>query len=492
MNNTPTYRQGRTLYTGDKESGGNFFSSTCKYLLGLVFLIGTMVLFISSEKSYHGTIMSLYAIVEEGVGHLNESSKPGDLVHFISDVRAGLVETIDEEFNVAVKGALNMRRETEYCQWRELKRESCDTCKRDITNSDGSESTETYGCNCYIKYSYVKGWNPHLILSLTFDQPAAHHNPSRNPFPSTSFIADTAIVSSGNVLVNLPPTLVQNTKATYHKVIWNPQGLPPPPNFFTKYVGSFFLDATKYEKLSELRGSEQSIAARSQNFIYVDQGGFFFSPYEETKTEKLFKHFMQFMEGTLFDYQFGDLIQSCTPGDIRISYKVQDPKYASVLGQISDYDVKSKTFKLSSMNINTKITYQTNNMNKKGTSETTTVGFIHEGEKSIEEMIQKEQYDSFVKTTIIRILLLVWAIPVSVLIGVFLGKDVNKCTFSTKASSVLSVWSFGLALVWFIYWGVGNGKSYNDHDKQIVAAFTCAVVFGAIAMNHTKVRKKSV
>jgi len=430
--------------------------------------------------------MSLYTIVEKGVESLSKDSKSGDIVHFTTVIEPNLVESIDGEFSVGVKGALNMKRVTEYCQWRQLQHESCETCTRKTKHKDGSSSNETYKCNCYAEYSYVKGWYSHLILSMTFDQPAAHHNPMRDPFPSKSFSASKSIVQYGNAKVDLPSTLIQNTKANYHKVIWTPSGAPPPPNFFTKYFGSFFQDKNRYEQASELRGTENSIATQTQNFMYVDQGGYFFSPYTKSNYEQYFKYFMQFMEGTLFDFQFGDLINSCTPGDIRVSYKVQDPHKISILGQISNYDMKTKTFRLSSKYI------KSNEMNQSRPIETTSVGFIHEGENNVEEMIQKEQYDSFITCAFVRLLLLCWAIPVSVMIGTFLGKDVLGSSIFVKFSAVSAVWFFSLALVWIIYWGVCNGPSYSIHDKQIVGAFTSSVIFGTVALNHSNKQKKKV
>eukprot|EP00957_Ditylum_brightwellii_P027492 2078160-Ditylum_brightwellii.AAC.1 len=47
----------------------------------------------------------------------------------------------------------------------------------------------------------------------------------------------------------------------------------------------------------------------------------------------MFKYFMQYVEGTLFDWQLGDLMPSCTAGDVRFRYEVQDPAVVSVLGE---------------------------------------------------------------------------------------------------------------------------------------------------------------
>jgi hypothetical protein len=40
-----------------------------------------------------------------------------------------------------------------------------------------------------VTYVYTLGWRSSQIVSLFFDQPAAHHNPLRDPFPSASVTA---------------------------------------------------------------------------------------------------------------------------------------------------------------------------------------------------------------------------------------------------------------------------------------------------------------
>lgn len=45
-----------------------------------------------------------------------------------------------------------------------------------------------------VTYVYTIGWRNHRIVSLFYDQPAAHHNPQRDPFP-----AGTEIVDGGRV-----------------------------------------------------------------------------------------------------------------------------------------------------------------------------------------------------------------------------------------------------------------------------------------------------
>ncbi len=41
---------------------------------------------------------------------------------------------------------------------------------------------------------------------------------------------------------------------------------------------------------------------------------------------------MEYVEGSLLDWQLGDLVPSCTAGDIRLSFRVSDPVELSVVG----------------------------------------------------------------------------------------------------------------------------------------------------------------
>merc|ERR1719253_891608 len=101
---------------------------------------------------------------------------------------------------------------------------------------------------------------------------------------------------------------------------------------FFSYFGS--TRPTRYEPLQLLKDTPNSPAAIHDNFVYVGQGGYFFSAYESQTASKLFNYFAQYLEGSLFDWQIGDLMPSCTAGDVRFYYEVQDPTTVSVLGQL--------------------------------------------------------------------------------------------------------------------------------------------------------------
>jgi hypothetical protein len=71
----------------------------------------------------------------------------------------------------------------------------------------------------------------------------------------------------------------------------------------------------------ELDGFQSSNAHRNWQFYYTDYNGWFFSPYQESMALSLAKGFGKFLEGSLFDWQFGDLMDTvagCTAGDVRV------------------------------------------------------------------------------------------------------------------------------------------------------------------------------
>ena len=130
----------------------------------------------------------------------------------------------DAAFGVAVDGALALRRTTEYCQWQELASQRCETCSRTVRGKDGSSATESYSCNCVTVYSYIKSWRRHRVPSLLFDQPAAHYNPQRDPWPSVPVAAASGGATvedrASGVAAHLSPELLQHARVPWRPVDW--------------------------------------------------------------------------------------------------------------------------------------------------------------------------------------------------------------------------------------------------------------------------------
>ena len=208
----------------------------------------------------------------------------------------------------------------------------CDSCERQVTAKDGSSSTETYRCNCAIEYSYTKGWRARRVPSAMFDQPGAHHNPQRDPYPSETLVApDARVVAEAALSARLDPSLLREVRAPSRRVEWTARGAATPPR--RRWFGG--KDRTRYEPLAALRGAERADAAAAHGFAYVGDGGWFFSPHAPSAREQLLKGFVMGVEGSLLDWQLGDLMPSCTAGDLRVRFENQNPSTVSVIAEVA-------------------------------------------------------------------------------------------------------------------------------------------------------------
>jgi hypothetical protein len=74
----------------------------------------------------------------------------------------------------------------------------------------------------------------------------------------------------------------------------------------------------------------------TDKFVYTNTRlGWFFSAYEESASLRILRGFGQFLEGSLFDWQIGDLFVSCTAGDVRVRFLApQASETISVVGEV--------------------------------------------------------------------------------------------------------------------------------------------------------------
>ena len=144
------------------------------------------------------------------------------------------------------------------------------------------------------------------------------------------------------------------------------------------------------------------------------------------------------------------MIPSCTPGDVRVSYTVQDPKQISVLGKVSS----SSTSTLLQPNISVEPQKFRNGIN---------IGFVHVGAKSVHEMILAEDSDSFWLAICFRILfLLIWCTTMSRLLGAYFGRSIANSQLSTHIACVVSLWCASVGAIWVHYWGIGFSLSSSE------------------------------
>ena len=515
MNTMPTIRHGRTYYKpgpADKNRGPLINICSVLFITGL--LIVPPLLFLASERTRHVRYLTLrHALSEsDAIIELNRHDPRLDraaattaqerMVHGISHNVSTV--TFDSDTHISIPGALTLRRTPEYCQWAELQTQSCQTCTRTVSAKDGSTKEENYQCNCVTQYNYIKAWRSYRINSLLFDQPGAHYNPQRDPLPYRNILSEHAKLTFGKVAgmddehgdhdvgvggrrtaddatstpnqgvggnANRPiqaildPAMLSSgvRNQPYRRVEFTPQGIPPSPSFFSRLFSSIFGNMstsssryTRYEPLQSLKDMPHSPAATSDNFIYAGQGGYFFSPYESTTASKLFNLFTQYLEGSLFDWQIGDLMPSCVAGDVRFYYEVQDPNTVSVLGQMivggridseAPMVIAPRTMRLEG------ITTNNNNYDAKET----TIGLVHSGSHSAVDMLIAEDADSRNRATLFRVLVLLWSIPASRVIGVACQRDMGASTWAAQFMGVMGVFFGMLGATWLTIWGIGQG-----------------------------------
>jgi len=489
MNTMPTARKGRTYYKpGANDQRG--LSGFCSVFMMIVLLVAPPLLLIGSERGRHTRYLALSDAFDSDIIELNgESAKkdtaniePGSLVHGTST----FIDTAssDDAMGVQLPGALTLKRNAEYCQWQEFVSNRCEKCTRVVKAKDGSTKEESYSCNCVKEYNYVKAWRSHRINSLMFDQPGAHHNPQRDPMPSRTFVGDETKLmfpegtvdivddmahhhsNKGRIEAKLDSTMLSNgvRGQPYRRVEFVPNGTAPPPSFFSNLF-SWFVPTrrTRYEPLQMLRHTPHSHAAVNENFVYVGQGGYFFSPYEASRSGKLFNLFTQYLEGSLFDWQFGDILPSCTAGDVRFSYEVQDPTVVSVLGQVDKRNANH-------------LTIIPRTLNGIGDRKAATIGLVHAGANSAEGMLIAEDQDSKNQAQIVRLLILLWSIPASRLAGLSLGREMSDSSAVVQTEGVLGLFLTLLSATWLAIWNESTGS------RETAMAFVMGATFTYLAL----------
>ena len=351
ISNVPTVRKGRTRSIASPDS---YDSRKCSRIIfsifGFIFIIaGSIGLFYCNfsmvqtsdalaEIKLNGRKIDLSTgepEAREGAGwrsmlggnHSAATQPPTDssksAAYFVTrDIKA---TARDRDFNLAIPQALKMERRTEYCQWEQLFTDKCDTCQRE--GEDGKR--ESYNCNCRRDYWYIKSWKSHRIISLGFDQPAAHWNPQDDPYPSTAFFADDAVLGG----MPASPALIHAIKGRARPIKFTYNGLREPRwyDFISSWFG--YVDPSRIETLQPLLLVPSSRAALDHKFLYAGDG-YFFRPYSASTMERLLKAFFQYQEGSLLDFQFADLVPSCEAGDIKVSYYIVDPEIVSGIGAV--------------------------------------------------------------------------------------------------------------------------------------------------------------
>ncbi|KAJ3023053.1 UNVERIFIED_CONTAM: hypothetical protein HDU68_008816 [Siphonaria sp. JEL0065] len=308
-------RQGRTYYThrykkAQQESTNGssqdrqlhpiaaFFFTALK--LAAIASVPLLLLYLEQSRA------DTQAAVAEGLANvvpLTENTPVGSLVYYKSHlIEPDLIS--DSQFALDFNGAVRVRRNTEYCQWQEFTNQESHTERDD----EGNEHTVTK-----TTYYYGKGWYPHRINSMFFDQPAAHYNPHRDPFPSSTTTSSKAQIGDYIIM----PSVLQN-------------------------ANDGWVTRKRYSALELEEMAQQSPASNEVGFKYIGNG-YFYSEYEASHTATFIRAAGMALEGSLLDYQMADVVNSlfgqCTAGDLRVSYEaivVTPENGAAVVGELRD------------------------------------------------------------------------------------------------------------------------------------------------------------
>jgi hypothetical protein len=427
MNNFsfPSVRRGRSIFIqGERRRGGKVYTIIC-FLLLLTLPVALVIM----EQKRFSTIQSISKLLGKDIINLEScnSFKLGDIAH--GSFRSDNTHVVDQQTGITLQNGFILDRKTEFCQWQEIKTETCKSCSR-VIMKDGERVTEHYDCDCTIQFDYQKDWNPFLINSFFFDQPAAHYNPQRNPLPSEIFLSHNVTGVTGNLSIHLSSKMfdkrIRENRA--RPVKWTKHGIPKPPSFLFRWIP----DQSRYEDVSQL--NKRDVRLLEYGFVYVGNG-YFFSPYEPSSIEKLFKLFGEYIEGTLFDWQLADVMPNCKAGDIRISYTIQDPNIISFLGYIEEIRKESSFVSVKP--------FETKSGNH--------MGFVYAGVVSPQKMISQEEWCSFVKAFLFRSLFLVWPLA----LGYHSGVNFANMSLFGKFSYTIRIWTIIMALTWGVI-GVNN------------------------------------
>eukprot|EP01027_Heterolobosea_sp_BB2_P018865 GEZU01026512.1.p1 GENE.GEZU01026512.1~~GEZU01026512.1.p1 ORF type:complete len:462 (-),score=116.73 GEZU01026512.1:945-2330(-) len=370
--------------------------------------------------------------------HTTDPENVGKLVHFQSNqvIPKQLLEDVD--FGVAFPQAVKVQRTVEYCQWQEY------FTDRTETDDNGNEETIR-------TYYYVKGWVSRPIPSIFFDQPFGHDNPQRDPLPAQTWRVNRAKAGAFEL-----------TEPFIDKMNW--------------------FSTANFDRAS-LHNFQQSLAYREHGFNYVGDG-YFYSAYQERGLRMAVKLFGQWLDGTLLDFQIGDLFSVCTPGDIRVQYSV----VASPLGESGVSVVGKLDIDDSTHNNNLIITEMESSRQYK-------VGLIHRGFHAPDDMFRKDIADHNWKLLFSRVLLFLCCFEVLAFIDYYCMPTITGLRISKRTSfGQLALRSLFLAgalvsILWNFVWGprvlyhaIGafSGlmlalcyKNYhNNHNNSTTAAAT--------------------
>ena len=476
-----TYRRGRWyIYPTPTRSIG-----VCATLLFALFLVTPPIYNFFQEKSV-GNKVHGFKSVQGSIMPASNARLVGDVVHLEGASYSGTVT--DLAFGVHVDHALQLERRTEYCQWREVAIRHDAKCEESPADED---------CVSTTSFHYFKGWLPLRLNSFLFDQPAAHHNPQWDPFPSAVLTSLDAIAQSplDPRKYKLLPSVLQNARSPLRAVDF---GLGASLTWTEKIRAWLGLTAEtkRFEDIAGLDAARNSPASK-EGFAYVGLGGYFFAPHNNpSMVSWLAKAFFEHLEGTLTDWQFGDLMPSCTAGDIRIRFYVRDPEIISTIGMVmadsrfEGAEERREGGKRASLDARqvaieafTTVDHQTE------------IGFTHGCMRSARAMLHVEAAGAFWQRFFARVLLAPWAFVVSQLAGAFLGLEMRPgrgepvpTPRTCALAAAFGVWGSVVALTWWWHWGGASLDGLQNGMVYLLVASALAYQFASFSAAQARQR----
>jgi hypothetical protein len=203
--------------------------------------------------------------------------------------------------------------------------------------------------------------------------------------------------------------------------------------------------------------------------------GWFFSHYEASNFERAIKGFGQYLEGSLLDWQLGDVydfFNGCTAGDIRSRFMVADPHSISVIGAfqnggaIRPYVAHANGFE---------------------------IGLLHAGQHGAEAMFSNETSEAHWTCKIYRALSVIAGLAFTYLAKRVAprGSSLAIMTTTPKAFMLVALAS-GLLLVaavWVLAYGLSDWGG-TDSDLYTIVAAAVGVVLLAVANQQGKIQGK--
>jgi hypothetical protein len=155
---------------------------------------------------------------------------------------------------------------------------------------------------------------------------------------------------------------------------------------------------TDLKKLVPKNFSPDTYSHLPDKFVYGGKG-YFFRPYDASGFEAATRMFGEFLEGSLLDFQLGDLLSACNAGDIRVYFEVATFPSVSIIAKLSAANGELEFYR---------------------SSTGYPLAIVEEGIHSVPDMLSHARTSARTTLLLHRALLYVWALVVLLPFGNFL------------------------------------------------------------------------